>query len=348
MTALVGAVLVLPDGPRTAPLRFANGRILSVGVPPRRGEAVIDVAGLVIYPGLINAHDHLELNHYPRSKFQPVYRTAHQWGEDFLPRLDQPPFAALRQMPLEEQCRVGGIKNIACGVTTVAQHNPLHKPLRHRDFPVHVLRRYGWAHSLHFTGEAGVQASHRLTPRHFPWFIHLAEGTDEIAAGELARLEALGCLGANTVLIHGVGLDAAARARVIAAGAGLVWCPSSNRYLLDQTAHVAEFAVSGRLAIGSDSRLTADGDLLDELRAARAEGQLTDAQLFRAVTSDAARLLRLSDCGALRPGLRADFFIARADPADPISGLFTLRPPDILAVYVGGVQRWREQPAQIS
>jgi len=42
----------------------------------------IDLAGCTLCPGLINAHDHLELNHYPRTKFREVYDNAHQWGED--------------------------------------------------------------------------------------------------------------------------------------------------------------------------------------------------------------------------------------------------------------------------
>ncbi|MEO8397780.1 MAG: hypothetical protein ABI700_32605, partial [Chloroflexota bacterium] len=30
----------------------------------------VNLNGYAIYPGLINAHDHLELNHYPRTKYR--------------------------------------------------------------------------------------------------------------------------------------------------------------------------------------------------------------------------------------------------------------------------------------
>jgi cytosine/adenosine deaminase-related metal-dependent hydrolase len=269
-----------------------------------------------------------------------VYANAHEWGEAFLQRLDEEPFASLRRRPLAERCMIGGLKNLHAGVTTVAHHNPLHRPLRSPHFPVRVLRRYGWAHSLHFAHD--VRGSYRRTPRHVPWMIHLAEGTDDIAAQELTQLAALGCLGSNTVLIHGVGLSAADRQRVINAGAGLVWCPSSNLFLLNATAEVRDFASTGRLAIGSDSRLTADGDLLDELRAAASTSQLSPEALFRAVTTDAAALLRQPRIGALLPGYVPDFFVTAKTDArdDPYRALTTLTSADIQAAVIGGVARY--------
>jgi hypothetical protein len=230
-----------------------------------RGERAIDLDGYTIFPALVNAHDHLELNHYPRSKFRERYDNAHQWGEDMSARLDDEPFKSLRAYPLADRCFIGGLKNLLCGALTVAHHNPPHKCLFKRDFPVRVLRRYGWAHSLHFTPEAEIVRSYRATPSDVPWFIHLAEGTDERAAREYQRLKALGCIGKNTVIVHGVGMteadiaDAAPRVR------GLVVCPTTNLYLLGKTADVALWHKhGGSVWLGSDSRLTADGDLLAE------------------------------------------------------------------------------------
>lgn len=344
-TSLLNALVVLPPergGPRRTSLRFDSRRIVSLGDSPSRGDAVLDLDGRSVFPGLVNAHDHLELNHFPRTRFRPVYPNAHEWGQDFLARLEDEPFRSLRQKPLDLRCEVGGLKNLRSGVTTVAHHNPLHRALRRRRFPVRVLRRYGWAHSLRFTPEAEVQASFRRTPRGAPWMIHLAEGTDEIAAGELSRLDVLGCLQANTLLIHGVGLSVAGRERALQARAGLVWCPSSNFFLLGQTAEVGEFAAAGLLALGTDSRLTSDGDMLDELRAAAGTGQLTSEQLFRAVTTDAARLLRIPEAGALLPGSLPDFFVTALPAAldAPYAALPRLTSADIEAVYVGGEPRF--------
>ena len=111
--------------------------------------------------------------------------------------------------------------------------------------------------------------------------IHAAEGLDQSAQDEIDTLDRLGCLSSNTVLIHGVALCRAAADRVIEAGAGLVWCPSSNQFLFDQTADVRAFDDADRLALGSDSRLSGDGDLLDELKAAHATRQLSAEGLAR-------------------------------------------------------------------
>jgi cytosine/adenosine deaminase-related metal-dependent hydrolase len=338
-TAFVNGLIVPPPGsaagePRLTTLRFDRRRVLSLDQPPLRGDTVIDLTGCAVYPGLVNAHDHLELNHYPRSKFRDIYANAAQWSADFTPRLQDEPFRTLRQLPLAEQCRIGGEKNRRSGVTLVAHHNPLHPPLRDPDFPVRVLQRYGWAHS--FALERDLMAAYRRTPHGAPWFIHLAEGTDSAAAGELARLDTLGLLRPNTVLIHGVGMSEADRRRTIAAGAGLVWCPSSNLFLLGVTADVREFAQVHRLALGSDSHLTADGDLLDELRAAHATGQLTPAQLFRAVTLDAAALLHMPGAGDVAIGSFPDFMVIRAVPADPIHALVGFHSSDLASVWIRG------------
>src|SRR6476620_699234 len=56
----------------------------------------IDLDGYTIFPGLINAHDHLELNHYPRSKFRERYDNASEWSRDMNAHLNFSPFKELR------------------------------------------------------------------------------------------------------------------------------------------------------------------------------------------------------------------------------------------------------------
>lgn len=298
--------------------------------PGRRAMAV-DLAGYTLWPALINTHDHLALNHYPRSRFRPVYENAHQWGEDVDARLGQSPYREGQAVPLADRLFIGGLKNLLCGALTVAHHNPLHRSLRRADFPVRVLRRYGWAHSLHF--EPDVVATYHRTGTGVPWFIHLAEGTDAVAAAEYRWLREAGCAEGNTVLVHGVGLtdddaaDAAGRVR------GLVWCPSSNRYLLGATADVARWrALGGRTVLGSDSRLTADGDLLDEMRTAVQTTQVDDACIQAMVTTEAAALLGIMDVGRLSPGQRADLILMRE--GRPLVGA---RRADLSLVMRGGV-----------
>ncbi|HJS74448.1 MAG TPA: hypothetical protein VJ921_09185, partial [Vicinamibacteria bacterium] len=58
---------VAADAGIASSIRFAS-RVLSLGDSPGRSDVVVDVDGAFVLPGLVNAHDHLELNHYGRLK----------------------------------------------------------------------------------------------------------------------------------------------------------------------------------------------------------------------------------------------------------------------------------------
>lgn len=305
---VVNAYVWANDEIATTDLCTAGGHVVERPVPR---ALTVDLAGHTIYPGWINAHDHLELNHYPRTKFRDVYANAHQWGEDVNTRLDSEPYRSLRAHRLWDRLFIGGLKNLLCGATTVVHHGPPHQFLYRRDFPVRVLRQYGWVHSLHFSADTEIVRSYRRTPSSWPWFIHLAEGTDDIAAGEYRRLKALGCVGPNTVLVHGVGLTAADIADAAPRIRALVWCPTTNEYLLGRTLNPALW--SDRLVLGSDSRLTAGGDWLDELHSALRCGDAVQRSLFALVTRPAA-LFGFKRAGSLAPGSYADWLAAPAFP----------------------------------
>lgn len=321
--------------PKIRDLYTKKGRIVG---SPAHDALVIDLEGYTLFPGLVNAHDHLELNHYPRTKFRQVYNNAHEWGEDVNARLNDEPFKTLRAYPLWEKLFMGGLKNLLCGVTFVAHHNPLFKYLKSDHFPVRVLQKYGWAHSLHFTPEE-VVSSYRKTPKDVPWFIHLAEGTDEIAAGEYQRLKKLGCVGANTVIIHGVGMTTEDVLEAAKTVRGLVWCPSTNLYLLGQIhPNIQGWRQGGYVALGSDSRLTANGNLLDELAVILQSAQCDAMCIEEALTQHAAYIVGVPQIGHLGVGAYADFVIAFSHYRDGVSlvamdGIPRIGSPDLMAKF---------------
>jgi cytosine/adenosine deaminase-related metal-dependent hydrolase len=337
--ALTNARVATPHGVADA-IRFSS-RVLALGDPPRRGDAVIDLAGALVLPGLMNAHDHLELNHYGRLKCRDVYRNASEWIDDLRPRLSEDPaIRAGRAYPLVERLFIGALKNLLSGVTTVAHHNPLYAELR-RTIPIRVVRRYGWAHSFELErepagarGEPGGDVADRWrgTPSDAPFMVHLGEGVDAAAAGELPRLEALGCLQSNTLIVHGIALDGNGLRRMARAGAGLVWCPGSNMFLFGRTANVRELLDLNRpspsVALGTDSRLTGSRDLLDELRCARDAAPTTAAELFAMVTTAAAALLRYPRGGRIAVGAPADLLVLPAATAG--------HPADVSAEHLAG------------
>lgn len=318
---------------------------------PASNALTVDLEGYTIFPGLVNAHDHLELNHYPRTKFREVYQNARQWSADVNERLDTEPYKSLRAYPLEDRCFIGGLKNLLCGATNVAHHNPPHKCLFRADFPVRVLKKYGWAHSFYLSSDEEIVRSYRSTPKDVPWFIHLAEGTDDEAAGEYQRLERLGCIDLNkTVLIHAVGLRHPGQPIpanpdlktdfVVTDVRGVVWCPSTNLYLLGKTLVDEEnnqfYPVTNSIGLGSDSRLTADGDLLDELRVAYK--CLPNARyLVNLVFYDGGFVLfHVSDRNWLFAQPEADLVAIQSSQDDALT-LCNSRRADLALVVKGGV-----------
>ena len=294
-------------------LRVRGARIEALGESPGPGELVVNLEGDRLVPGLINAHDHLQLNSFALPDYGRRYRNASEWIADFNARMvGSPGFEAARAIERDERLLHGALKNLLSGVTTVAHHDALYPLLTSATCPTQALQNYGWSHSLEIDGEESVRDSYRRTRADWPWIIHAAEGVDDSAAGEFDRLEALGCLEPNTLLVHGVALDGARRARLAAAGAGLIWCPTSNLRLFGATADVTDLVSRGRVALGSDSRLTGGLDLLEEVRVAREVTGFDDQTLESLVTEAAARLLRLTDRGVLRTGARADLLVLPA------------------------------------
>ena len=320
-------------------LRIVGPRIASLGEDPFPGDTVVDLQGDRVLPGLINAHDHLQLNSLTRPAFGKSYRHVREWISDVdARRRSDPEFAAGVAVARDERLLIGGVKNLLSGVTTVAHHDPFYPFLSSAHFPTGIVRNYGWSHSLYVDGETKVSASFRATPSGWPWIIHAAEGLDDEAVGEFERLEALGCLRANTVLVHGIALERAQQTRLELAGAGLIWCPSSNLHLFGKTAEVTELATRGRVALGTDSRLSGARDLLDELRVAGQIGGLEDRILESLVTCDSARLLRLPDRGKLRAGARADILVLPAG-----TRLAAANRAGVRLVLVGGIVRYGDK-----
>ncbi|MBV8503166.1 MAG: amidohydrolase family protein [Paucibacter sp.] len=292
-------------------LRIVGDCIVGIDVAPAPGDRLIDCSGTRALPGLINAHDHLQLNGLPPLRYRDRYHHADEWIADIHPRLNtDPALRAYRAAPLADRLLTGALKNVLSGATTVAHHDPAYAEMFEPDFPVHVPRELGWSHSLGLDGESAVQASHRATPAHRPWVIHAAEGLE--AGEEFERLERLGCIGSNTLLVHGVGLTTAQQQRLVRAGAGLIWCPASNLAMFDRSVDPAALIEAGALALGSDSRISGSADLLVEARLASRLANLDGAALEQLLTATAARLLRLPDRGRLAIGMKADVILLPA------------------------------------
>jgi len=304
----------------------------------RAPDVDLDLRDHLILPGLVNAHDHLWLNSVQARSPIAVQANSYDWIEAFQSSFDDPAVRASLEVDKGSRAWQGGLKHLLAGVTTCAHHDAWHPVMSDAAFPVRVLDRYGWSHSLRLAGEYGppVGASFAATSGAVPWFVHLGEGTDAVAARELDELDALGALGPNTVAVHAVGLGPAAQDRLIARGAGVVWCPASNLLMLGETLEPRRLVAAGRLALATDSRLTGSRDLLDELRVAAEVSGLPAGALFRLVTDRPAALMRLRDVGHLDAGARADLIVLRDEGGDPHEALLRTSRSDIRTVTRDG------------
>jgi cytosine/adenosine deaminase-related metal-dependent hydrolase len=137
------------------------------------------------------------------------------------------------------------------------------------------------------------------------------------------------------VLVHGVAIGRKELSIVLSAGCSLVWCPSSNQFTLGKTLDREVLESGVPVALGSDSAITAKGDLLDELRVAK--NTLPADRLYAMVTSTAARILKLPPgFGEIRDGGPADLLVIRDDGATPAESL--LRAVPMLVMIAGRVQ----------
>jgi hypothetical protein len=335
--SLCRAVSVTTEASSHMPLPIRAGRI---GSSLAARAYRVDLRDHLIFPGLINAHEHLHVNTVPPLKTGAPFPNSYAWIAAFQAHFEEPAVVAALQVPKELRLQHGALKNLLAGTTCVAHHDPWHPALDATNFPVALLRDYGWSYALGWPGYGPpAQQSFVETPSDRPWLIHLAEGTDATAQSELAQLEQLGCLAANSVLVHGVGLRERDIDRVIAHGASVVWCPTSNHALLGRSLDPRRLCAAGRLALGSDSRLSGARDLLEEMRGIAARRELNPRQLLGLVTTQAARILRLPAGGGLASGAPADLVIVEDRGGDERCGLVGIERSQIRAVARNGVPR---------
>lgn len=322
---------------RPADLRVRQGRIAEIGrgLRPRRWEKMLDLAGHLALPGLINGHDQLADNLLPHLGTPPYGN--HYAFAAAVNQPDAAPTATLMRTAVKDRLWWGGYKNVIAGVTTVAHHDLFRRRNFHRGFPVKVVRRYGWAHSLGYCDDP-VAAFRRAIDQ--PFIIRAAEGVDEVAGIEIDELDALGMLAPNTVLVHGIAVDRRQLACLADAAVSLVWCPASNLRLYGATAPIAALKGPVRLALGTDATLSGSPTLLHEARAAAATGLATAEEIFAMVTRDAATIFQLRDGrGTLTCGAPADVVILPDHGDAPAQALLATQPEDIVLVLLSGVPR---------
>ena len=263
-----------------------------------------DLRGYLVFPALINAHDHLGGTWWPRVGPSRPYPSVYPW----LDELHASPVRAERQLNTDADVyELGMYRCLFSGVATVADHLwRIDGAEFYERFPIEVMYKYGrtWTVREPTAWGADIPTEYALAVRTGqPYIIHLAEGLDPETAQEMDLLLAAGALGRNTLIVHGIGLRPSDIQAMAAVDASLCWCPGSNLYLYEQTADLPVLTHAGiNITLGTDSSLSGELNLLEELRTARRyladrvdqlalKGRSIEQWLVEAVTTRAAYAL---------------------------------------------------------
>jgi len=324
----------LMDG-QTVSIRVKEGKIAGIFDVPLAAKDCPQAMffNALIFPGLINSHDHLDFNLFPKLGTQK-YANYTEWGRH-IHEAYAAEIAAVQKIPQHLREQWGIYKNLICGVTTVVNHGE-HQVMG--DKLISVFEATQDLHSVQFEPHWKRRLNNPLKI-HLPVAIHTGEGTNAAARHEVEQLISWNLLHRKLVGIHGVALTPT----LAKSFAALVWCPQSNYFLLGVTAPVQHLKKHTRILFGTDSTLTSDWDIWEHIRTARGTGMLKDEELYDALTLNAAETWKLN-CGRIALGLDADLVIVKTRPdSSPIDNFYGTKPEDILMVMHKGNIRLFDQ-----
>ena len=147
----------------------------------------------------------------------------------------------------------------------------------------------------------------------------------------------------RVALIHAAGLTGVELAEARLKDVRIIWSPQSNLDLYGDTTRVpAALRLGMTVALGPDWTPSGSMSPLEELKCAkqlsdkRWGGMLTDEQLVRMVTVDAAKTMGAEKfIGTLAPGLFADVAVFAGDRNKPFAAVVAARPETVRLVMIG-------------
>jgi len=307
---------------QTVSIRIKDGKIAQVlprDFHDQTDELKLSFDNAIIFPGLINSHDHLDFNLFPPLAGR-TFKNYTEWGV-YIHLKYKDVIDSVLKIPEKLRIQWGIYKNLLCGVTTVVNHG---KKIKVSNDLISVFQDCQSIHSVHFEKRWRFALNNPLK-KNIPAVIHCGEGTNDLASNEIDGLIQSNLLKRSIVAVHGVAMTEEQAKQFKA----LVWCPESNYFLLDKTAPIEHLKRQVPILFGTDSTLTSDWNIWNHIRNAKQTDILSDQDLYDSLTTNPANTWGLN-AGGITEGMDADLVISKAD------SFFATDPQNILLVMHKG------------
>jgi 5-methylthioadenosine/S-adenosylhomocysteine deaminase len=342
--------IVNPDGSFQGEVVFEGDTITcaAASCTEPAGATQITVTNGYIFPGFIDAHNHVAYNFLPKWNPPKVYLRRAQWQASPSYKEFKKPYDQNKKTLFCEMVKYGEIKAMLSGVTTIQGTSPgsacvgvLIRNAENQNglgTPASLIRTYILDISS-FKGSVNWSVTKSFV-------VHIAEGVpgDEKSLKEFTILQQKNLLTANTAVIHGTAFGDAEFQKMGQIEAKLIWSPESNLRLYNQTTNIPLALQHGvEVSLGVDWNPSGSDTLFDELRVAEQvnknsfQNAIPQSDWIKMITSHPAKALALDDkIGQLKQGLKADITVIHSNDADPALSLLRTHLQDVQMVWVGG------------
>jgi 5-methylthioadenosine/S-adenosylhomocysteine deaminase len=314
--------------------------------PP--GATVITVTNAYIFPGFIDAHNHVAYNFLPKWNPPKIYQRRAQWQASPSYKTFKKPYDDNKKLLFCEMVKYGELKALLSGVTTIQGTSPgsacINVLIRNAEnqnqlkLPASYIRTYILdISSFKETIDWSVTKS---------FVVHIAEGAqgDPASLKEFQILQDKHLLTASTAIIHGTAFGDGEFQKMGQSGAKLIWSPESNLRLYNQTTNIPLALQHGvPVSLGVDWNPSGSDTLFDELRVASQVNSevfhdaIGPGDWIQMITVNPAKALALDgQIGELKQGLKADITVLSANDTDPTQSLLKTHLQDVQMVWVGG------------
>ena len=332
----------------------------SAAPPPPNfaGATTVSTTG-VIFPGLIELHNHLSYNALTMWAVPRKFADRGRWQDnaDYKRRVTGPMGTIAKSTDphllaslvryVETKCLLAGVTS-SQGISLQSDHLNAYYGSAMRVVEDPPERRFPKATTHIPDIEASEWAQFKRTlDRASCLLLHLSEGLDERArAAFLALQNSQGEWAVSSALagIHCAGLQPEDFAVLGQRGGSMIWSPLSNLLLYGGTTNIAAAKSAGvPIALGSNWSPTGSKNLLNELKIAKTVNDvgglgLSDRELVAMATRVPASIVKWDSLvGSLEPGKRADLLVVDAPPdAHVYASLIAARETAVQLVVIDG------------